>query len=139
MHEDDARIEGRAERNSIASLVNSLIGDIQALVRKEVELARAETGEKVSQMRRGVVSLIAGGIVAFAGFLYLLLAATVALEEVLEPWLAALVVGLVVGLIGLAMLASGQSALKTTNLRPERTMDTLRGDREFVRDQVKGH
>ena len=46
----------------------------------------------------------------------------------MEPWLAALIVGGVVLLIGVIMLLKGASNMKGMNLKPERTLETLKDD-----------
>jgi hypothetical protein len=53
-----------------------------------------------------------------------------------SPWLAALIVGVVVAIIGAIMLQKGRSNLRPTNLAPQRTAASLRRDKEFVKEHV---
>jgi len=55
---------------------------------------------------------------------------------VLDDWLAALVVGLVILLAGAGFLARGLANLKRGNLTPKRTIDTLRANTRWARDQL---
>jgi hypothetical protein len=55
----------------------------------------------------------------------------------LTPWLAALIVGTIVAIIGAVMLQKGRSNLKATNLAPQRTAASLRRDKEFAKEQVQ--
>ena len=68
------------------------------------------------------------GFAAFTGLLFLLVAATIALANIVAPWLAALIVGLVVTAIGVALLAKGRSSISSTNLVPERTVHSVQKD-----------
>ena len=135
-YDEEPTSPGR-EHRSLTGLFSELADETATLVRKEVELARAEMSEKVNQATTGATSLAAGGAVAFAGFLFLLLAATYGLAEWFEPWLSALIVGGVVLIIGLIMLAVGRNRLSAQGMKPQRTIDSLREDRDWAREQIR--
>jgi hypothetical protein len=119
-------------------LVTSLARDAGQLLRQELELARAEIGEKVDQVRTASAEVAGGAAIAHAGLLFLLLSAFLGLDVVVqEPWLSALIVGGVVTLIGLAMLAAARRNLKTTNLKLEKTARSLEEDAELARDEAR--
>lgn len=122
--------------HSIANLFSTLLHDLSLLVRQEIRLAKTEASEKVSQVTRGATSMVAGGVIAFSGFLFLLLSATYALQNVLEPWLAALIVGAAVVIVGTVMLLAGRSRLKSENLTPQRTIDSVREDASAARQHI---
>lgn len=125
------------EDKSVPQLLSELARDTAALVRDEVRLARAELSEKVPQAGAGAAYLAAGGGVAFAGLLFLLAAAAIALANVVAPWLSALIVGLVVVVIGAALLAKGRSNIRSTNLVPERTVRSVQRDVELAKSEVQ--
>jgi hypothetical protein len=52
------------------------------------------------------------------------------------PWLAALIVGLVVLAIGGGLLLFGKSRINTDALVPDRTLNSLREDQAWIREQV---
>jgi uncharacterized membrane protein len=54
----------------------------------------------------------------------------------MEPWLAALIVGGVVTLIGVILVAMGKSRLNARNLQPTRTLATLQDDKRWAKDQL---
>ncbi|MBF0374552.1 MAG: phage holin family protein [Alphaproteobacteria bacterium] len=122
--------------SSMKDLFSSLLRDLSDLVRQEIALARAETGEKVRQVSRGAVWLGIGGVLAFAGLLFLLLAITLALSGVMAPWAAALIVGIVAAGIGVMLLKAGQNRLSPRNLTPDRTVRTLRDDAILFKRQM---
>lgn len=128
----------RSETASIATLFNNLLRDMSTLIRQEVELARTETTEKVGEAGRSVTSMVIGGAIAYAGLLFLLLAAVFALELIMDAWLAALIVGAVVAIVGFIMFRTAQSKLRPSHMKPERTIESLRDDAAMVRHQVRG-
>ena len=125
------------EARSLSGLFTELTREITSLVRHELALTRAEINEKISQVQSGVMSLAAGAICAFCGLLVLLAAAVIALAYVWPAWLAALAVGLVVGTLGLILLASGRSRLKANSMKPQRTAGTLRHDWKMMKEHVR--
>jgi hypothetical protein len=125
---------GRSARDeSVPSLLRRLADDVMTLFAQEVALLKSETTSAIGDMKAGLVSLATGGAVTFMGALFLLLAAVYGLAEVMEIWLAALIVGGGVTLIGLAMLAAGRKKLEPASLRPRRTESSLRKDREMIK------
>ena len=129
------------EGRSLIALFSDLWRETSALVHNEAELAKAEMSEKVSQVGTGVAAIAIGGAIVFAGFIVLLLAAVNGLALVLPPehagWLAPLIVGLAVVVIGFVALGAGRHELKASNLKPERTVDSLRRDSQLVKEHVR--
>lgn len=129
------------EGRSLIALFSDLWRETSTLVHEEAELAKAEISEKVSQVGTGVAAIAIGGAIIFAGFIVLLLAAVNGLAMMLPPdhadWLAPLIVGLAVMVLGFIALAMGRSELKSSNLRPERSMQSLRRDTELVKEHVR--
>jgi hypothetical protein len=132
---DYGRYDPRANR-SLAGLFADLARDMTGLIRTELELARTELSEKAGQAAGGAAFIAAGGFIAFAGLLVLLACAVLALSLVMQPWLAALVVGLVVVGLGVALMLTGRSKLRPENLQPNRTIETLRDDKDWARSQL---
>jgi hypothetical protein len=60
-----------------------------------------------------------------------------ALATVMQPWLAALIVAVVVFAIGGILLLIGKKRLDADNLVPRRTMRTLREDEEWIRERMR--
>ena len=126
-----------ASETSLGELFTALTTDMTTLVRKEVELARTETVEKISKATRSVVFMIAGGMLAYAGLIGLIIAAIVALANVMDLWLSALIVGLVVIIIGAILLQSGRSMLQRLSLVPEKTVESIKESTEWAKEQVQ--
>lgn len=126
-----------AGETSLGELFTALTTDMTTLVRKEVELARTETVEKVSKATRSVVFMVAGGMLAYAGLIGLIIAAIVALANVMDLWLSALIVGLVVIIIGAILLQSGRSKLQGLSIVPEKTVESIKESTEWAKEQVQ--
>jgi hypothetical protein len=129
------------EGRSLIALFSDLWRETSTLVHEEAELAKAEISEKVSQVGTGVGAIAIGGAIVFAGFIVLLLAAVNGLALLLPPdhaaWLAPLIVGLAVMVLGFVALNHGRHELQASNLKPERTMHSLRRDTELVKEHVR--
>lgn len=121
---------------STVSLLRRLVEDVSTLFQQELALATAEISNSISAAKRGLASMATGGAVLFGGFLVLLAAAVLGLSTVLVPWLAALIVGAVVALIGFVMVRAGASKLDPEALKPSRTQESLRRDKEVFDRRV---
>jgi hypothetical protein len=121
------------ENESTPSLLRRLVDDVGALFAQELALLKAETMQSVAELKAAAASIAIGGAVAFMGAFFLLLAAVYGLSNVVEPWLAALIVGGVVTLVGIIMLATGRRKLEPSAIAPRRTAAALRKDTEMVK------
>jgi hypothetical protein len=125
-----------AEDRSIGALFAELADETTSLVRKEIELARAELMQNASRIAGGAITLVVGGLVALLGVQALIACAILALALWVAPWLAALIVGAVILAIGGVMALVGRRRLDLRSLTPRRTLLTLRRDREWAREQL---
>ncbi len=128
--------QGRDDR-SLGELFAELARETSTLVRQEVQLARDEVSQQVARVGRNIGALVAGGAVVYAGLLAIIAAVILLLGDLgLSWWLAALLVGVVVAGIGAALVARAITALKQTDLVPRQTVETLREDQEWVKEQT---
>jgi hypothetical protein len=125
------------EDRSIGELFGQLTQDMTLLFRQELQLARAEMSEKVSQVTSNLVSVLAGGFVAYIGALALVAALIVGLHELadISPWVSALIVGALFAIAGYLMLSRGLKELKRVDLAPRRTVETLKDDVQWAKEQ----
>lgn len=132
------RMEPRAERGekSLPDLMRDLVGQVATMLRHELELARAEMGEKAGQAGSGATMLGVALAIGIASLVILMISAVVALEAVVDLWLSALIVGGVGALIALILAAKGKSNLKARNLVPSRTLETMRDDARYAKEKV---
>jgi len=123
---------------SLGELFAELSRQTSTLIRQEVALAKTEMSGKASKVGKDVGSLAVGGAVAYAGFLAIVAAVIFLLAEVLPLWLSAFVVGLVVAAVGYMLIQRGLTSLKQEDLAPRRTIETLRDDAEWAKEQAGG-
>ena len=120
-------------------LLSNALGQVSTLVRKEVQLARAEMGEKFGQAAGAIAPIAAGGAVLLGVLILLLFALAsllVRLFDMATGW-AQLLVAVVFALVGYLLVRSGLSKLKTSNLVPERTAEQLSRDAQVAKEQVR--
>lgn len=120
---------------SVGGLLRQLTHEVPSLVTKELALAKAELSESIRATKAGAASVATGGAVLLGGFIVLLMSAVYGLSTVMEQWLAALIVGGVVVVIGLVMVSAGKKKFEASSFKPERTIHSVNKDKEAV----KGH
>lgn len=132
------------EDRSLGQILRELRDESSALLRKEVDLAKAEMSEKASRIGSNLGAAAVGGGVAFAGALALLAAVitglTSLLSKVMSPgvavWLAPLLVGLVLAFIGYGMIKKAVAALKQERIAPQQTTDSLKENTEWLKSRI---
>jgi len=131
-------VEQRRARSGrpVAALLSDLAGETSTLVRQEIALFKAELNEKLVRAGVGAGAIAAGGVIAFSGWLALVAAAIIGLSYVVAPWLSALIIGVVVIALGAGLALFGKSRLKADALVPRRTLNSLREDEAWIRDQI---
>ncbi len=127
----------RRDDRSIGELFAELTKETTTLVRQEVQLAKTEMSQKASEAGKDVGFLGAGGALAYAGLLAIIAGIILALGEFIPLWASALLVGLVVAATGYFLMRRGLNALKQVKPVPEQTIQTLKEDKEWAKDQTK--
>lgn len=131
-------IMARQDDRSLGEMFGDLTRDFKTLVHQEVQLAKVELGEKASTMRKGVVLVVGGGLLAYGAFLTVVAAIVLALIATgLPSWVAALIAAVVLGAIGYLFIHSGITSLRPQHLNPHHTIDTLKEDAQWLRTRVK--
>ena len=109
---------------SMATVVQDVVGNLGRIVRAEVRLAKAEVAEEITVVARqagtAAKALVIGVVLSQLALAFLLLAGMRALEAFFNvaPWLAALLMGVVVAGVAMAVVSSGTNALKRVRLLP---------------------
>ena len=123
---------GDRESQSAFGLLRRLTDELATLLRQELALATAEISRSMRVLLAGAASVAVGGAVLFTGLLAMLAAAVLGLATVLAPWLAALVIGVAVAVIGIVLVSVGIRSLDPSTLKPARTAESLRRDRDVI-------
>ena len=125
------------ENRPLGDLFSDLASDMSNLVRQEVALAKLEVTQKAKYLGRNVGYLVVGGAVAYAGLLAVIAAIIMLLDNYMPAWGAALLVGVVVALVAWMMIGKAISALQQADLTPHETVETLKEDATWMKQQIK--
>jgi uncharacterized membrane protein len=125
-----------SDERSLGDLFSQLSQETSMLVRQEVQLAKVELTEKVTKAGRDVALIAGGGLLAYTGVLALVAALILVLATWMAPWLAALLVGLVFVGIAAILIVTGLNDLKEINPTPQRTVATIKEDKEWLTRQL---
>ena len=140
--EDAARIARAREEESrgrytTSALLTQVLSHLSNLVRKEVDLARAEMQQNAKKAAGGVGLLVGAVVLALVALNVLAAALVAALTEMgLAAGWAALIVGGAIALIAVIFAVIGAKALSATSLAPTRTMTNVRPDTQAVKEAV---
>jgi hypothetical protein len=130
-------MQTQKDDRSLGELFGDLARDMGVLVRQGGGLATTEMTHQATRMARNVAVVAVGGLVAYAGVLAILAAIIIALAAAgLAWWLAALVVGAVVTIVGGIMVQRGLNVLKHADLTPTQTVQTLKEDTQWAKEQM---
>ena len=132
-HIDVREAEGDA---SLGELFSRLTADLSKLMRDEVELAKVEINSAVQEVRTAGVSIGAAGVLGLMAFVMLSFAAAWGLSEIVPEGVAFLIVGAAYGVVALALLALGRQRLKAVKPVPEQTVETLKEDVAWAKQQM---
>lgn len=132
--EPDRGTAYRRDRESVADLLRRLGREGTHLVRQEVELAKAETREKLSVFERSLTEMALGGVLLLAAASVLLVAVnrglTILLGTFMSPevavWVAPLFLAAAMGVVGWKLFQRARRALVEEGVVLDRTVDSLR-------------
>jgi hypothetical protein len=136
----------KQEDRSLGELFTELANETSQLVRQEVALAQAEITQKATRVGTQIGYLVVGGAIGYAALLVILAAVTIGLAQlvsyisgwsiVASLWIAAAVVGVVVGIVAYSLITSALAKLKETSLTPEKTIESVKEDAQWLKNQM---
>lgn len=127
------------ESRSTSGLFSDALAHVSGLVRKEIDLVKAELSENATKAV-AALGMIVGGVVFVLVALNVLTAALVAglTEFGIEAGWASLIVGVVYLVIAAVMVRMGTNRLKAASLAPTRTTQSVRRDAQLVKETFNG-
>ena len=127
-------------QRGLGTLVRDLAGGSATLVRDESKLARIEVAAAVRGVATGTAYIATGAVLALLGGLSLLAGVILLIGDQWLPrdlyWVAALIVVAVSGGIALLFLRRGLTLLSPSALAPNQTVETLKEDKEWLKQQM---
>ena len=124
-------------QRSLSDVVQDIIANLQQIIRSEMRLATVEIKEKTDQAKKPATTLAIGGVLGLYGVGFVLLASMYALSLVLAPWLAALIVGVVLAIVATILVGSGRKSLKKIQALPEKTVQSVKENVQWSKEQIK--
>jgi hypothetical protein len=124
------------DERSLGELFSELAAETGTLVRQEVALAQAEVTAKATVVGKNVGYLAVGGAVGYAAMLSILAGVVIGLSYFMPAWIAAVLVGLLVGAVAFFVISSALEELKNTNLKPEESVESIKEDAQWLKNQV---
>jgi protein-S-isoprenylcysteine O-methyltransferase Ste14 len=128
----------RESEPSVATLLSGIVADAQELVRQEIALARQEVREEINTAKDAGIKLgIAGAVLAIGGLLLVLTLAQALADLFNWPaWAGYGLVGVVLAIVGYFLLSAAQKRLKEVHPVPEKTVETLKENVEWLKDRT---
>jgi Putative Actinobacterial Holin-X, holin superfamily III len=128
---------GGGQEASAGQLVKQLSEQMSRLVRDEMKLATAEMTGKTKTAGKGAGLFGGSTVMAFYGAGCLIACVVIALAGVLSPWLAALIVGVVLlAAAGIAALAGRSELGKATPPVPTEAAASVKADVEQIKESA---
>jgi uncharacterized membrane protein YqjE len=121
------------ENSSVGEIVGKLAGDFSRLMRAEIALAKAEAKEEARNAGKGVGLLAGAGYAGHLLVLFLSLAVMFGLGHWMALGWAALIVGVVWGIVAAVLASSGRSQLKRATPPMSETVETLKEDAQWAK------
>jgi uncharacterized membrane protein (UPF0127 family) len=122
----------------VADLIKQLTEQTKTLVSQEIELAKAELGEKGKKAGLGAGMFGVAGLFGFFAFAVLTACAVLVLATAMAPWLAALIVAVLYGAIAGGLAANGKKKVQeAVPPVPEQTVDTVKEDVQWTKERAQ--
>lgn len=130
---------------SLPSLLRELRDEAATLIQTELELARTEIAQKISEAQSAIATSAGGLALMIAGLITLCLAATAGLyvfmlalevEPAVSLWVSPLIVGAVVLFIGWLMALRARKVASSDHWRPRRTERSVRETTRWATEKI---
>jgi len=131
-HNNNLREHGTGE------LLKELSDHTTTLVRQEIELAKAELGEKGKKAGIGAGMFGGAGLFGLFALAALTTCIIAALDSAMPLWLAALIVAVVYGAIGAVLALQGRNKVQEAGPPvPEQASESVKEDVQWAKTQAK--
>jgi len=122
---------------SFSDVFQDIVGNVQNIIRSEIRLAKTEVKEETAKAARAAEIIAAGAVLGLYAIGFLLLTLARALETVTAPWLASLIVAVLVGIVSFVAINTGRTRIKQVHPTPDKTIQTVKENVEWVKDLSK--
>lgn len=131
------RSDTDTDHEGLPGSMKRLAEDVIVLVRKELELARAEMTEKAKSAGMGAGMLSGSAVTGMLTLGSLTALIILGLSTVMAAWLAALIVTVLWGAVTAVLALMGKKKLQETSLVPEQTIQNVKEDVQWATQSAK--
>jgi uncharacterized membrane protein YqjE len=121
---------------SLGDLFGELSHEFTELVQTQVELAKTEIRAQADTAKRTAGAFAGAGVAGYMALILLSFAAAWGLSEVVPEGVAFLIVGAVFAVIAAVLFMRARAQAKELNIVPKQTVDSLKEDVEWARQNV---
>ncbi len=127
---------GMKEREGWGVMFERLSTDMKNLWERQSSLIGAEMNEKLTVMKIASTSLVTGGVILLVGVMCLAATAIIALSNVVDPWVAAGIVTVILLLIGFVMVKGAQKKIAGRGLVPDQSIGALKEIKNSFQERI---
>ena len=129
--------ENQLRDRPLGEVAKNLTSDVSLLVRQEIELAKAEMGQKARTAAPGIGMFGGAGIVALCAAGALTAFAVLVFSIFLPEWAAALIIGAALAALAVVLVRQGKQRVADAGKPiPEQTIETVKEDVEWTRNRA---
>ena len=121
----------------LTAIAREVVHHLQNILRAEMRLAAAELKEKIQSSKKAGILLAGAALFGFLAACCIVTACIAALAIVLPLWLAALIMGVILGAGAGGAFLLGRLALEEVDPVPQQTLETMKDNMDWARDRVR--
>lgn len=126
-----------SDERSTVDIVKDVTANAQTILRKELELARIELQTGIQQQVKAIALFAVAGVVGLFVLGFAGVTAAVALQEVLQPWAAWLIVTGAFALVALLAVVMAKAMIGRASLSPEQTKRSIEENVAWAKTQLR--
>jgi Putative Actinobacterial Holin-X, holin superfamily III len=121
----------------LGDLVKQLADQTSTLVRREIDLAKAETTQQAREAGKAAGLMAGGGVVGLLGAGALVAFGVLLLNHAIADWLAALIVGVVLVSLAAALVLTGRNRMRRATPPAPQTVETVKEDVQWAKTRTR--
>jgi uncharacterized membrane protein HdeD (DUF308 family) len=127
------------QSESFSTLISGALNDVRELFRQEIALAKYEVRQEIRKAVAALIALAAGAVVLLFAALFVLTGVARGFASLVNwpLWAGFFIVGGVLAIVGIVLLVSARSRIRTLNVVPPQTTQTVKEDVEWLKRQTK--
>ena len=122
---------------SLARTIRDIVSNVQEIIRSEVRLARTELKEEIASAKRAAIFYGGAALCALFALAFLLWAGAYALMIVLPPWAAALIIGVLMGILAGVVYVMARRETERVAQRAQETVETAKENVRWAKNRFR--